>query len=128
MEILYADVSPLAATEAVDTLLPQSMTALTAPFGPPSWSDSAYNARRVYIGCIDDKTLPLAGQDAFRKKTGLNWITRDAKAGHSPFLSCPETFAMMLIELAVKFQESSGLDSETTDQPSEAEESEERDH
>ena len=101
LEALYADVSPHAATEAVDTLLPTSMTALTTPAGPPSWSEPAYNARRIYIRCINDKALPLAGQDAFWEKAGLKWITRDIKAGHSPFLSCPETFAMMLIKLAV---------------------------
>ena len=85
MEKFYADVSPLAATKAVDGLLPHSMTALTTPSGPLSWSDSAYNARRAYIRCIEDKALPLAGQDAYWKKTGLDWIVRDVKAGHSPF-------------------------------------------
>ena len=68
---------------------------------------------------MDDIALPLAGQDAFIWETrGLNWIARDVKVGHSPILSCLETFAMMLIELAVNFQESSGLDSEVADQPS----------
>ena len=104
------------------------MTALTTPNGPPSWNESAYDARRVYIRCIDDKALPLAAQDTFCEKTGLNWITRDVKAGHSPFLSCTETFAMMLIELAVKFQDSSELDSEIADQPAEASKTEERGH
>ena len=104
------------------------MTALTTPIGPPSWNESAYDARRVYIRCIDDKALPLAAQDAFWEKTGLNWIKRDVKAGHSPFLSCPEIFAMMLIESAIKFRESSGFDSEIADQPAEASKTEERDY
>lgn len=97
LEAFCADVSPFAATEAVDTLLPHAMTALTSPSGPPSWSKAAYNTRRVYIRCTVDKALPLAEQDAVLEKTGLNWITRDIRACHSPFLSCPETFAMTLI-------------------------------
>ena len=96
------------------------MRALTTPSGPPSWSESSYHARRVYIRCTDDKALPLAGQDAFWGNSGLDWITRDIKAGHSPFLSCPEAFAMMLVELAVNFQGSFRSDSEIADRPAEA--------
>ena len=49
------------------------MTALTTIPGPPSWSEPTYNARRVYIRCMSDKALTLAGQDAFWEKTGLGY-------------------------------------------------------
>ena len=91
------------------------MTVLATPPGPSSWIEPIYNARRVYIQCISDRALPLSGQDALWEKTGLKWIARDIKAGHSPFLSCPETFAVTLIRLAVDLRNKSRLDSEIAD-------------
>ena len=94
--------------DAEARLLPHAINALTSPSPPPSWADEAYDGRRIYIRCTQDVALPLQAQDAYWKKTGLSWITKDLKAGHSPFLSLPQEMATLLISLAEELRDSNG--------------------
>lgn len=103
-KLFYFDAPPPQALDAEAGLLPHAITALTSPSPPPSWPDEAYEGRRVYIRCTQDVALPLEAQEAYWKKTGLSWITRDLKAGHSPFLSLPQEMATLLISLAEELQ------------------------
>lgn len=55
----------------------------------------------TYLYCTDDQASPLEYQEMMVKGTGLQFDTESCNAGHSPFLSQPETILDIIKKMTV---------------------------
>lgn len=83
-----------------------SANALSTPTGTNgAWADTAFEDRRAYIRCADDRAIPSFAQDGMMAGTGVEWDVHNFETSHSPFLSQPQQLAETIVGLAKKWSE-----------------------
>ena len=80
-----------------------SNAAFTSPSPPSSWPDKAFKGRLAYVYTTNDAPIPSAGQLAKVAGSGVTWIERTLRSGHSPNLSQPEALADLVIDFTEQF-------------------------
>lgn len=68
-----------------------------------AWKDDGYNGRRAYVRCLQDIAIPIAVQDHFVERSGVDWIVKTLDASHSPFLSMPDVVAADVGDIVGRF-------------------------
>ncbi len=101
--IFFHDVPEALAMKAVAELRPQSYIALTTPSASSSWADDVWNGKRAYVVCMQDKCIPIIGQQSTIERSGVEWEVRELDSSHSPFLSMPDRVRDVVVELVEKF-------------------------
>ncbi|MEU8108551.1 alpha/beta hydrolase [Nonomuraea muscovyensis] len=91
MEVLYGDVEPRLAQQAVARLGRQSLASAVQPLTRAAW----HTVPSTYILCEDDLAIPLPVQEEMARRAQR---TRRLRSSHSPFLSRPAELALMLRE------------------------------
>ncbi|KAI9733780.1 MAG: hypothetical protein M1818_007047 [Claussenomyces sp. TS43310] len=103
MQILYADADPSLAPAMEAAMIPHALAAFETPAPAPAWAEDSFDGRRAYIRTLDDQCNPLFLQDAWLKKSGVEWDIVDLKTSHCPFISCPEVVAAKMIGFIEKW-------------------------
>ncbi|MFD8197491.1 alpha/beta fold hydrolase [Streptomyces wuyuanensis] len=88
-EVLYSDVPPNLAEQAVAKLGRQSLASAMQPLTRAAWRELP----TTYIVCEDDKAIPLSLQERMAARAQR---IRRLRSGHSPFLSQPALLAGVL--------------------------------
>jgi hypothetical protein len=84
----------------------QSLTIFYSPCPRASWDSDEFKNRVAYVRTVNDTGLPLSVQQAMIDNTkGADWVIKDIESDHSPQLSHPEEFSVMLVDLAKVFEE-----------------------
>ena len=94
-EIFYGDCSDDDVALALLALVPQAHTPMTTPI--QLTAERYGRVPRVYIECLQDRAIPIAGQRAFYKASPCQVFTMDAS--HSPFFSKPDELTGILAGL-----------------------------
>ena len=71
--------------------------------GPVACAGLAYDGRRGYIKAIQDRAIPVPGQEATVQGSGMEIVVKEIDSSHSPFLSKPGETARLLEEFAIMF-------------------------
>ncbi|KAF1974613.1 hypothetical protein BU23DRAFT_461518 [Bimuria novae-zelandiae CBS 107.79] len=95
MEILYNDIDPSSPRkpELETGMIPHALAALESPAGPQAWAEKAFDGRRGYVRTLVDQTNPVATQDVWMEKSGVEWDVVTLDAGHCAFISQPKELA-----------------------------------
>ena len=96
-EQFYSDVSEADAEAAFSETRPLACNTHYSVIGPPGWAESAFDGRRVFLLCTEDKGVPPAWQRSLMEESGVEWKVVELKSGHSPFLSMPKETAEVVI-------------------------------
>ncbi|PQE18183.1 FAD binding domain-containing protein [Rutstroemia sp. NJR-2017a BBW] len=93
----YNDLSPVEQDRWLAELRPTSVLTQSAPLTHAAYQhyDSAY------LFCKADEAIPLEFQKIMVEMTGVNFYTEECTAGHSPFLSQPQT----VLDFVKKFEQ-----------------------
>jgi len=92
-EIFYHDCSPQEQAWAFEQLTPMSVEVTTTPVSVPRFWTAPIP--RDYILCTDDRTHPVASDNASMRRLGLS-VCGAISSSHSPFLSRPSETARLL--------------------------------
>lgn len=92
----YHDIPDAEAEARGAALLPQSRQVFATPAPPTAWAQPAFDGRRFYLRCMDDKALPAPNQDFLVQRSGVAWNVLDLPSSHSPFASMPLKLAEMI--------------------------------
>ncbi|SHN44626.1 alpha/beta fold hydrolase [Cryptosporangium aurantiacum] len=92
-QLFVQDCDGPTADAAVGRLTRQSMT----PFGQPVRAAAWRDVPATYIVCTDDRAIPA---DVQRERATRAAAVVEFAAGHHPFLSRPEDFATLLLDVA----------------------------
>lgn len=95
--IFYNDCSAEDAADAKARLTPEPSAPMMQPVTVTP--DRAGRLARHYIGCTQDQCIDIGYQRTLASRSGSAWAG-EIDAGHSPFLSQPDTLTAMLIALA----------------------------
>ena len=90
MEVLYNDVDASQALELEAGMFPTAIAALETPAPAPAWAEQSFDGRRAYIRTLDDQCNPLSLQEAWIKKSNVEWDVVDLQASHCPFMGRPK--------------------------------------
>ncbi len=99
METLYNDADATMKSVLEAGMIPHSLNAFETPAGAPAWAEPIFQGRRAYIRTIDDQCNPLFLQEAWLKKSGVEWEILDLKSSHCPFITQTETVAALCADL-----------------------------
>ena len=47
------------------------MKAFSSPAPPQAWAEAAFEGRLAFLRCTEDRALPIAKQDMFIEKSGV---------------------------------------------------------
>lgn len=89
---------------AISQLKVQSKASLETPSGPPAWKSAAFEGRRAYLFCREDRAIPYAAQKAMIEASGVEWNLGTLDCSHSPFMSKPAELAEWVVEQVRGFQ------------------------
>ncbi|UKZ75426.1 hypothetical protein TrVFT333_003111 [Trichoderma virens FT-333] len=103
VETFYHDCPAEIASSVTATLKPHSEEALKTAPSAVGWQDKAYNGRRAYIRCLQDRALPITIQDHLIARSEVEWVVKALDSSHSPFLSMPDELARVLVEILEGF-------------------------
>jgi pimeloyl-ACP methyl ester carboxylesterase len=92
-DLFFHDCSPQDQAWAFERLTPMSVEVVTTPISIPRFWSSPIP--RDYILCTDDRTHPVASDNAAMKRLGLS-VCGAIISSHSPFLSRPSETARLL--------------------------------
>lgn len=106
METFFNDCPPELAKRVTATLKPHSERAIKTAPSAIGWQDKAYDGRRAYIRCLQDKALPIEIQDSFIARSGVEWVVKTLDCSHSPFLSMPDELTAEVAEIVGEFARS----------------------
>ena len=104
-QVFYHDCAEDVAQAAKAELVPHSLKAFATKPSKIGWQEQAYDGRRAYIRCLQDKILPLELQDKYLEKSAVKWIIKAMDTSHSPFLSKPEILTRVVAEILKDFLE-----------------------
>jgi hypothetical protein len=93
----YNDLSPAEQDRWVAELRPTSVFTQSAPLTHAAYQ--YYDC--AYLFCKGDQAVPVQLQKMMVEWTGVKFYTEECTAGHSPFLSQPET----VLEFLKKFEQ-----------------------
>ena len=85
--LFYEDVASPIDSIAISQLRLQSNASMDTPSPPPAWKDSAFDGRRSYLHCLQDKAIPSIAQQIMIETSGVDWNVETFDCAHSPFLS-----------------------------------------
>ncbi|KAK4077100.1 uncharacterized protein Triagg1_4067 [Trichoderma aggressivum f. europaeum] len=102
-ETFHHDCSAELASSVTKTLLPHSELALKTAPSAVGWKDEAYDGRRAYIRCLQDKALPIGIQEHLVARSEVEWVVKTLDSSHSPFLSMPGELTRVLEEIVEEF-------------------------
>ncbi|KAI4287714.1 MAG: hypothetical protein L6R35_003026 [Caloplaca aegaea] len=103
IETLFNDVDRDTASRLVALLLPHALLAFESPAPKQAWTEPAYQGKRAFLRCTQDQALPLAVQDMFVQRSGLDWIVNDVDAGHESYISRPSEVCEAVVGFAASF-------------------------
>ncbi|KAL9012996.1 MAG: hypothetical protein Q9173_002279 [Seirophora scorigena] len=87
IETLFNDVDHDTASRLSASLLPHAILAFESPAPKQAWAEPAYEGKRAFLRCTRDTALPVAVQDMFVQRSGLEWDVKDVDAGHEAHIS-----------------------------------------
>ncbi|MFE9098137.1 alpha/beta fold hydrolase [Streptomyces sp. NPDC007264] len=93
--MFYTDVPQAEAEEATERLVPQSTRSFSEPLTRAGW----HTVPSTYVVCERDRALPPQNQEELAARTGT---VHRIQSDHSPFLSMPEEFAVLLAKIALE--------------------------
>lgn len=94
VEAFYGGCDPDAAAAAARRLVPESLALCTQPV---SLRGEVFDdVPRTYVEALQDKAIPIASQRAMHRAAGIADIVA-LDSDHSPFLSCPQQLAEVLL-------------------------------
>ncbi|OPB36366.1 hypothetical protein A0O28_0054450 [Trichoderma guizhouense] len=105
-ETFHHDCSAELASSVTETLMPHSELALKTASSAVGWKDKAYDGRRAYIRCLQDKALPIGIQDHLISRSEVEWVVKSLDSSHSPFLSMPGELTRVVEEIVEEFVKS----------------------
>lgn len=106
IETLFHDVDKDTASRLSASLVPHAILAFESPAPRPAWAQTAYDGKRLFLKCIQDRALPSAVQDMFVQRSGVAWIVKDVNAGHELHISQMEEVCKVIVDFVETLQES----------------------
>ena len=104
IETLFHDVDHETAARLAATLLPHAALAFESPAPSQAWAETAYDKKRAFLRCMQDRALPTAVQDMFIQRSGVTWDVKDVDAGHEAHISRSKEVCEAVIGFAGSFQ------------------------
>lgn len=98
MDVLYNDCNPALAPKLERSMRPHALLAFDTKATAPAWADKGFDGKRAYVRTLDDCCNPSWLQDAWLKKSGVQWEVVDFKTGHMPFVSQPEALGTQIVK------------------------------
>lgn len=103
IETFYQDADPETANSLAASLRPHSRLAFRSPTPAPAWAEPTFENKIAFLRCTQDRTIPVALQNAVMQQSGVKWIVRDIDAGHCPWLSKPKEVVEAIIDFTQHF-------------------------